>query len=124
MWVRSLGQEDPLEVGTTNHSSILAWGISCIEEPGELQSMGSQSQTRLKRLSMYTHMHIFKRSSLVVQMVNNLPVMQETRVHSLSQEDPLEWGNGYPRQYSCLENSMDKKKKKFHGQGRLTGYRI
>ena len=27
MWVRSLGQEDPLEVGTTNHSSILAWKI-------------------------------------------------------------------------------------------------
>ena len=108
MWVQSLGREDPLEVGTTNHSSILAWGISCIEEPGELQSMRSHSQTRLKQLSMYTHMHIFKRSSLVVQMVNNLPVMQETRVQSLSQKVPLERGNGYPLQYSCLENSIDK----------------
>ena len=94
MWVRSLGREDPLEVGTTNLSSILAWIISSIEEPDELQSMGSQSQTQLKQLSTYTHMHIFKRSSLVAQTVNNLPVVQETRVHSLNQEDPLERGNG------------------------------
>ena len=33
------------------HSSILAWRIPCAEEPGRLQTMGSQSQTRLKRLS-------------------------------------------------------------------------
>ena len=42
MWVQSLGQEDPLEEGTAIHSSILAWKISWIEEPGGLQSMGSQ----------------------------------------------------------------------------------
>ena len=41
-WVRSLGQEDPLEEGMTNHSSILAWRIPWTEEPGGLQSMGSQ----------------------------------------------------------------------------------
>ena len=41
--VRSLGQEDPLEKGMTAHSSILAWKISWAEEPGELQSMGSQT---------------------------------------------------------------------------------
>ena len=35
------------------HSSILAWKIPWTEEPGGLQSMGSQSQTQLKRLSMY-----------------------------------------------------------------------
>ena len=90
----SLGQEDPLEVGMTTHSSVLAWRIPWIEEAGRLQSMGSQSQTQLKQLSTYTHMHIFKRSSLVAQTVNNLPVVQETRVHSLNQEDPLERGNG------------------------------
>ena len=33
-WVRSLGQEDPLEEGMATHSSILAWGISWTEEPG------------------------------------------------------------------------------------------
>ena len=41
-WVRSLGQEDPLEKGLTVHSSILAWGIPQIEEPDWLQFMGSQ----------------------------------------------------------------------------------
>ena len=41
-WVRSLGWEDALEKGMTIHSSILTWMIPWIEEPGRLQSMGSQ----------------------------------------------------------------------------------
>ena len=42
-WARSLGREDPLEEGmATLHSSILAWRIPWTEEPGGLQSMGSQ----------------------------------------------------------------------------------
>ena len=41
-WVQSLGQEDPLEVDTATHSSILAWRIPWTEEPGGLQSMGWQ----------------------------------------------------------------------------------
>ena len=40
--VRSLGGEDPLEKEMATHSSILAWKISWTEEPGGLQSMGSQ----------------------------------------------------------------------------------
>ena len=40
--VRSLGQEDPLEEEMATHSSILAWEIPETEEPGKLQSMGSQ----------------------------------------------------------------------------------
>ena len=40
--IRSLGQEDPLEKGMATHSSILAWRIPWTEEPGGLQSMGSQ----------------------------------------------------------------------------------
>ena len=40
--VQSLGQEDPLEKEMATHSSILAWRISRTEEPGGLQSMGSQ----------------------------------------------------------------------------------
>ena len=43
--VRSLGREDPLEKGMAIHSSILAWRIPWTEEPGGLQSIGSQSQT-------------------------------------------------------------------------------
>ena len=42
MWVQSLGQEDPLEKEMTTHSSILACKILWSEEPGRLQSMGSQ----------------------------------------------------------------------------------
>ena len=41
-WVRSLGQDDPREEGLITHSSILAWRISWTEEPGGLQSIGSQ----------------------------------------------------------------------------------
>ena len=41
MWVRSLGQKDPLEEEMAIHSSILAWKIPWTEEPGRLQSNGS-----------------------------------------------------------------------------------
>ena len=44
-WVQSLGWEDPLEKGKATQFSILAWRIPWTEEPGELQSMGLQSQT-------------------------------------------------------------------------------
>ena len=40
MWVQSLDQEDPLEEGMAIHSSVLAWRMSWIEEPGGLQSIG------------------------------------------------------------------------------------
>ena len=42
-WVQSLGWEDPLEKGMATHSSILACKILWTEEPGGLQSMGSQT---------------------------------------------------------------------------------
>jgi len=41
-WVRSLGREDPLERGMTTHSSIFTWRIPWPEQPGSLQSIGSQ----------------------------------------------------------------------------------
>ena len=41
-WVRSLGWEDPLEKEMATHSSTTAWKIPWTEEPGRLQSMGSQ----------------------------------------------------------------------------------
>ena len=40
--IRSLGREDPLEKEMATHSGILAWEIAWTEEPGRLQSMGSQ----------------------------------------------------------------------------------
>ena len=45
-WVRSLGQDDPLEKGMATHSSILAWIIPWTEELGGLQSMRSQRVRR------------------------------------------------------------------------------
>ena len=47
------------------------------------------------------------RTSLVAQLVKNLPAMWESWVRSLGWEDPLEEGKGYPLQYFGLENSMD-----------------
>ena len=41
-WVQDLSQEDPLEKEMAPHSSTLAWKIPWMEEPGTLQSMGSQ----------------------------------------------------------------------------------
>ena len=62
MWVRSLGQEYPLEKGMATHSSILAWRIPWTEELGRLRSMGSQ-RVRHDRVtdtftSSYTWLHL------------------------------------------------------------------
>ena len=48
--VRSLGWEDPLEKEMATHSSTLAWRIPWREEPGRLQSMGSQELDTTERL--------------------------------------------------------------------------
>ena len=66
--VPSLDWEDPLEKGMSTHSSILAWKIPWTEKPGGLGA------------------------SLLAQLVKNLPAIQETRVQSLGQKDPLERG--------------------------------
>ena len=52
-------------------------------------------------------------TSLVAQMVKNLPVMQDTRVQSLGWEDSPGEENGNPLQYSCLEDPMEE------GPGRI-----
>ena len=50
--VQSLGSEDPLEKEMAAHSSILAWRISWIEEPGGLQSIRGKSQTQLSNYTI------------------------------------------------------------------------
>ena len=58
MWetrVSSLGWEDPLEKGMATHSSILTWRIPWMEEPGRLQSIGSQ-RVRLSQVPTDTPM--------------------------------------------------------------------
>ena len=95
------------------HSSVLAWRIPGSGEPGGLLSMGSQSQTQLKRLSSsssnqqvrglhkqldsglhpqyYLSAFLCKTAwaSLVAQMVKNLPAMWKTSVGYLGWEHPL-----------------------------------
>ena len=56
-WVQYLGGKDPLEKGMATHSSTLAWKVPWTEEPGRLQSMGSQSQTRLSDFTFTFHFH-------------------------------------------------------------------
>ena len=54
-WGLSLGEEEPWDKETATHSSIPAWEIPWMEEPGRLQSMGSQSQTPLSTRARTTH---------------------------------------------------------------------
>ena len=52
-WIPSLGQEDPLEKEIVTHCSLLAWRIPWTEEPGGLQSMGSQKSD----VTEHAHIH-------------------------------------------------------------------
>jgi len=107
--VRSLGREVPLEKEMATHSSILAWKIPWVEEPSRLQSTGLQRvghnwatslhfnlrfQGQFIPISLRPILRIVATYviavSLVAQMVKNLPAMQETWMHSLGWEDPLE----------------------------------
>ena len=54
--VQSLSGEDPLEKAMAPHSSTLAWKIPWTEEPGRLQSIGSQSRDTTERLHFYSSM--------------------------------------------------------------------
>ena len=73
-----LGQEDPLEKEMATHSSILAWKIPWTKEPGGLQSVESQSQTRLKRLSTHASLYFWELFifCLCPDMGSSLPAVQ------------------------------------------------
>ena len=94
-----------LEKAMAPHSSTLTWRIPWREEPGGLQSMGLQSQTRLSDFTFTFNAMPY--TSLVAQMVKNPPANAEDlgSVPGLGRS-PGE-GNGYPLQYSCLENPME-----------------
>ena len=76
--VRSLDGEDPLEDMAT-HSSILAWRIPRKEEPGRLQTIGSQSQTQLKQRGTH-HTNINKSKSV-------FSIYKEICIHWLENSD-------------------------------------
>ena len=63
-WVRSLGQEDPLEKEMATHSSILAWRIPWTEELGGLQSMGRKESDTTERLHFHFHLLCVRHHSI------------------------------------------------------------
>ena len=60
-WVRSLGQEDPLEEEMATYFSVLAWDIPWTEESGRLQSMGCKESD----MTEYTHTSISREVSFL-----------------------------------------------------------
>ena len=72
MRVLSLGQEDPLKKEMATHTSILAWRISWIEEPGRLQSIGSHrvrhNWSELAHVHTHTHTHTLSHRMLHVDL--------------------------------------------------------
>ena len=88
------------------HSSIPAWKIPGTEEPGRLQSMGSQ---RIRHDLATIQQAVFKYLSCIIG--------SEGKVFACNAGDPslipgsgrsLEEGNSYPLQYSCMEYSMER----------------
>ena len=67
-WVRSLGQEDPLEEEMATHSSVLAWRIPGREEPGGLQSMRSHRVRLNRRMSASTSTSITEMFSSLLRV--------------------------------------------------------
>ena len=83
--VQSLGREDPLEKEMATHSNILAWKIPWTEKPCGLESIA------LQRVGTRPSDFTFTSGAFLIgQPVKYLPAKQETRVPSLSWEDPLE----------------------------------
>ena len=97
MWetrVRSLGREDPLEKEMATHSSILAWEIPWMEEPGGLQSTGSQRVRHDWVTSL--SLHSAGEASQAAQWLKN-PATNAWDEGSVSElERSPEGGNGNP----------------------------
>ena len=129
MLVQSLGWEDLLEKRMAIHSNILAWRISWMEEPGGLQSMGSQrhnwglhdpatdqDQKHRKKESWTEDMAMTCKHKLCLTESAALGLYRiEAVLHpswvqfilSVNVQLLLGEGNGTPLQYSCLENPID-----------------
>ena len=129
-WVQSLGREDPLEKEIATGFSILAWRISWMEEPGGLQSMGSQrhnwglhdpatdqDQKHRKKESWTEDMAMTCKHKLCLTESAALGLYRiEAVLHpswvqfilSVNVQLLLGEGNGTPLQYSCLENPVDR----------------
>ena len=81
-WVRSLGQENPLEKGMAAHSSILVWRIPWTEEPGKLQSMESQESDTTEQLTHRTFLGVSSPFGSI--MGNSLKTLTRNRMLKMS----------------------------------------
>ena len=96
-WIWYLGWEDPLEKERTTHSSILAWKIPWTEDPGRLQSMGSQrvGHNWAISLSLYTLcIHGRDPGHWVVKVAQSCPTLYDPMdytVHGILQAKILKW---------------------------------
>ena len=88
--VGSLGQEVLLEKEAATHSSILAWEIPWTEEPGGLQSMGSQESDMTQRLNHYHHdmerTYDFKQK--ILKVITPAASLIDERLHCLRKSYP------------------------------------
>ena len=106
-WVQSLGWEDRLEKEMETHSSILAWKIPWMEEPGRVQSVHGIAKSRT-RLSDFTF--TFMNANGLPKWLSGKEPACQFRRHKFSPwsgRSP-ERGNGNPLQYSCLGNPRDR----------------
>ena len=93
------GLEDPLEKKMATYFHILAWKTPWTEEPGRIQSIGSQkSQTRLSSSSRLPWWLSSKESACNAENLSLVPGLGRSPGG----------GHGNPLQYSCLENPMDR----------------
>ena len=97
-WVQSLGQEDPLEKEMAIYPSTIAWKIPWTEEPGRLQSVGSQRVRHDWMASLHWLLHRGQRICLQCRSPG---------LEHWVRKNPGEW-NGNPLQDSNLEDLMDR----------------
>ena len=93
LWVRSLGQEDPLEEGMTTHSGILAWTVPWTEKPGGLQYTGLQ---RVRHdWSYFTHLH-------ALTWLSSLRCLFESYYYQTSWHEKASNDTAFPGMKSCV----------------------
>ena len=98
-WLWSLGQEDPMEKDMATHSSILAWRIPWTEEPGGLQSMGSQRVRHDQVTNTHKHLTKIGAAAAAAKLLQLCPTLCNSRdssppvslVPGILQARTLEW---------------------------------
>ena len=106
--VQSLGQEDLLEKEMATHSSILAWKVPWMEEPGRLQSMGSQrvGNDRVTSLSFFlSFLHPCKIRLLVISQSEYMGVPTKSLQSCLTLFDPMDYSPPGSSVRECITDS-------------------